>query len=79
MMHVIEIGLGFVMSTLMLSLSLIMMMRKTPFWKLFGLSGKAFGGLLEKVFRALDSCLVLFGASSGFVERPNRFLKDLGI
>ena len=79
-MHVIEIGLGFVMSTLMLSLSLMMMMmRKTPFWKLFGLSGRAFGGLLEQVFRALDSCLALFGASSGFVERPNRFLKDLGV
>ena len=77
-MHVIEIGLGFVMSTLMLSLSL-MMMRKTPFWKLFGLSARAFGGLLEQVFRALDSCLSLFGASSGFVERPNRFLKDLGV
>ena len=77
-MHVIEIGLGFVMSTLMLSLSL-MMMRKTPFWKLFGLSGRAFGGLLEQFFRALDSCLALFGASSGFVERPNRFLKDLGL
>ena len=77
-MHVIEIGLGFVMSTLMLSLSL-MMMRKTPFWKLFGLSGRAFGGLLEQFFRPLDSCLALFGASSGFVERPNRFLKDLGV
>ena len=77
-MHVIEIGLGFVMSTLMLSLSL-MMMRKTPFWKLFGLSGRAFGGLLEQVFRALDSCLALFRVSSGFVERPNRFLKDLGV
>ena len=77
-MHVIEIGLGFVMSTLMLSLSL-MMMRKTPFWKLFGLSGRAFGGLLEQVFRALDSCLALFGASSEFGERPNRFLKDLGV
>ena len=77
-MHVIEIGLGFVMSTLMLSLSL-MMMRKTPFWKLFGLSGRAFGGFLEQVFRALDSCLALFGASSGFVERPSRCLKDLGV
>ena len=40
---------------------------------------EAFGGLLEQVFRALDSCLALFGASSGFVERPNRFLKDLGM
>ena len=77
-MHVIEIGLGFVMSTLMLSLSL-MMMRKTPFWKLFGLARRAFGGLLEQVFRALDSCLALFGASSGFVERPSRFLKDVGM
>ena len=72
MMHVIEIGLGFVMSTLMLSLSL-MMMRKSPFWKLFGLSGRAFGGLLEQFFQALDSCVALFGASSEFVERPSRF------
>ena len=70
MMRVTEIGLGFVMSTLMLSLSL-MMMCKTPFWKLFVLSGRAFGGLLEDFFRSWDSCLALFGASSGFVERPN--------
>ena len=40
MMHVIEIGLGFVMSTLMLSLSLMMMMRKTSFWKLSGFLGE---------------------------------------